>query len=157
MHDMNDEGRPLLPKDQAAQQDAERQDILKKMSNHDAKISELLMHAVSDGWTRHPAVSIPFLLKEDVRLNRKLRLNFKDKNILRLEEKVPTTDKERITTRHNSKWVVLEEQEYGKVTISKDGSLVFSKKKGGRSKKTAATLSKTSDNSSRNDENKEDR
>jgi hypothetical protein len=154
---MNEEGRPLLPKEQAAQRDVIHQDILKKMSNHNAKVSELLMHAVSDGWVRHPSVSIPFLLKEDVRLNRKFRLNFKDKNILRLEEKVPTTEIERLVTRRNSKWVVLEEQEYEKVTVDKTGNLVFSIKKKGRVKKANVVPLETSENSSKTDENAKDK
>jgi len=146
-----DVGRPIRPREQAEQEKMQREDLLKKLASRDAKISEVLMYAIQDGWVRHPAASIPFLMKKNEK-DELERLNFKDRTLLRLERKVPTNDIEKIELRKNMKWIVVGEQTYSEMKISKTGKLIFSRKRGGSRAKAASTPSKTDENSPRTDE-----
>ena len=86
--------------------------------------------AIGEGWEISPTVNI--LLKEENR--QKVRLNFRDSDVLKLERKVRLTDKERAKDPLKStKWVCSERARYTAVKIVR-GKLCFKVKREGEGK-----------------------
>ena len=87
----------------------------------------LWKHGIDNGWEN---VSFNCLVAEIVD-GKRLRLNFRDEKVLRLEARVPKSkeEKEKEPTRGPMKWLVLREAPYQEVKITDSGEIDFNPKK----------------------------